>query len=143
LYEAWRWRRGEVESLGWLRADDRLAIPQGITDTGDVIVGFTSDGGRSSDRAFVWDRAHGMRSLADLLVSLGADLHGYDIHSVQGISDDGRRIVASLRDPADAGAVRSGLAILPPACADRIDNDGDGRVDLRDGDCQQPRDPQE
>ena len=125
-FEAWRWRNGEIELLDEMRQSG--SIPSGITANGEVIVGRAS----STGGAFIWDPTHGMRSLSALLESLGADLQGVPLSEATGISDDGRRIVGQILQVVSQREILilTYLAILPPACSDRVDNDGDGRVDF-------------
>lgn len=141
VVEAWRWKDGRTEGLG-ARPGDRASLPFGISGNGEVIVG-TVSGPENGRTAFVWDRAHGMRMLAELLDDLGADLQGFVIDEAWGMSDDGRRIMGPAHPAERPHASYFFLATLPPACADRIDNDGDGRVDGEDADCQGPEDPRE
>ena len=138
LVEAWRWWDGEVEGLGVARQGDRTSIPYGISANGHVIVGSSGSG------AFLWDRAHGMRDLEPLLVALGAELQGFELRGAWGVSDDGRGIMGPVRDLSTPNADDyTYLAILPPACADRIDNDGDDRVDSSDRGCRSRMDARE
>jgi len=142
VVEAWRWRDGSTEGLGVARSGDQHSVPYGISANGEVIAG-SSWGPTSGETAFLWDRAHGMRVLADLLETLGADLQGFVLEAALGMSDDGRRIMGPAHPAGRPSADYTWLAILPPACADRIDNDGDGRVDGEDAGCRGRRDRRE
>jgi hypothetical protein len=132
--ETWRWRDDRFEGLGVARPGDWYSNPYGISANGEVIAG-SSSGPTTGETAYLWDRAHGMRVLADLLEALGADLRGFALEAVWGMSDDGRRLMGPAAHPGAPGADFTWLAILPPACADRVDNDGDGRVDHEDAGC--------
>lgn len=135
--QAWRWRDGPVEPLGSLGEGFDSVVPTGVSANGEVITGATS-GPSEPLTAFLWDATHGVRSLTELVEALGADLQGLRLVSAEGLSDDGRHIVGGARD-AD-GALHFYLVVLPPACSDGIDNDGDGRVDHGDDpDCRKPR----
>lgn len=81
---AFRWRDGVFEDLGKLGED--LSQGNAINADGSVIAG-------SSGYAMIWDRAHGMRSLAQVLEEACVDLDGFSLQSVWGISDDGRTVV--------------------------------------------------
>jgi probable HAF family extracellular repeat protein len=142
VYEAWRWRDGGIEGLGVARPGDSGSQPRGISANGQVIAG-SSWGPADGETAFLWDRAHGMRVLAELLESLGADLRGFELEAVWGMSDDGRRLMGPAHPADRPNADFTWLAILPPACADRVDNDGDGRVDHEDAGCRSRRDGRE
>jgi uncharacterized membrane protein len=76
------------------------------------------------------------RSLVDLLENeYGVDLRGWDLtraaNKAASISPDGRIIVGNGTSP--DGRYAPWWVRLPPPCADGLDNDGDGAVDLREG----------
>ena len=88
-----------------------------------------------SGAAFLWDEANGLRRLTDVL---GSD-YRLDLQTFPGgptaISRDGRLIVGG-------GAVlaRGWVATLADACANGVDDDGDGLADLEDPGCRDARD---
>src|SRR5205814_1854459 len=61
---------------------------------GSVIVGQIG-----FQRAYVWDDAHGLRDLQDLLAAQGADLTGWTLERAFGVSGDGRTIVGDGKNP--------------------------------------------
>jgi uncharacterized membrane protein len=63
-----------------------------VNSNGTVIVGFT---GLATDDAFVWDTTNGMRSLAAVLTSAGADVSDWALSQATGVSSDGKVIVGN------------------------------------------------
>jgi len=129
--EAFRWTEAEgVVGLGFLPGDTYSAAYATSAD-GSIVVG------QGTSAAFVWDAAHGMRSLRNVLASAyGLELTGWTLGAATAISADGRTIVGDGTNP--SGQTEAWLAVLPslpPQCSDGIDNDGDGLVDLDDPDC--------
>ena len=54
---------------------------------GAVVVGFVGFSESSSgNEAFLWDAAHGMRNLREVLISQGADLAGWSLRSANGVA---------------------------------------------------------
>lgn len=79
--------------------------------------------------AYLHDRFRGTRALQSVLEQdYGLDLGGLFLSVVTGVSDDGRTLVGWGTLP---GSIRRAwIAVLPPACNDGLDNDGDGFVDF-------------
>jgi len=70
-----------------------------VSGDGSIIVG-TSASAIGDHEAFIWDEAHGMRNLRELLVNdYGLDLAGWILRAATGISDDGTVIVGWGRAP--------------------------------------------
>lgn len=88
---AWRTEEGELQDLGHFPAYPSIAGALAVNADGSVIVGRASVGG-STFRAFVWDHAHGLRPLHDVLASGGIDLGTSRLWQASAISDDGRTI---------------------------------------------------
>ena len=65
-----------------------------------------ADGG-----AFVWDAAHGMRCLSDVLAAAGVDTAGWRLGIARDISADGRVIVRAGLNP--LGQNEAFMAIIP------------------------------
>ena len=66
-----------------------------------------------SQQAFIWDEAHGMRNLREVLVEVyGLDLDGWGTLRAEAISADGNAIVGFGEGPPGSG--QAWLAILPP-----------------------------
>lgn len=70
-------------------------------------------GPQSAPRAFIWDSAHGLRDLRQVLVDAGANLTGWVLTEARGISADGLTIVGTGTDP-DLHT-QAWIAHLPPA----------------------------
>ena len=69
---------------------------QAVTANGSIVVGESNvrDFGSTLDyEAFIWDRAHGMRRLQDILTQAGVDLTGWALRSATAITPDGRFVV--------------------------------------------------
>jgi len=99
--EAFRWTEsGGMQALGFLGHNNGTYISSagGITADGSIIVG-TSSGlsvQPTYEMAFIWDQAHGMRSLKDVLINdYGVTNIQPDFYltSATGISADGSTIV--------------------------------------------------
>ena len=136
-FEAFRWTAADgMTSLGRVTGGAQT-FGYGVSDDGSVVVGGSfAEGGL----AFVWDEAHGVRALYDLLYAAGAPVRGWRLDSAWAVSADGRTIVGQGLDP--DGHTEAWRAVLPEPvigeCNDGIDNDGDGLVDLADPGCPFP-----
>lgn len=154
FFGAFRWHEteGTAQPLGDLPGGAVAATPWDVSGDGLVVVG-TSDtstgcqpllsgGSTSGCEAFVWDGVQGVRRLQDVLENdYGLDLTGWTLTQATGISDDGQSIVGVGTNP--AGDTEAWLALLPPACDDGLDNDGDGLTDTSDPGCASSADPSE
>ncbi len=113
---------------------------------GGVIVGRAVDA-NGTDRAFIWDAAHGMRDLASVLTSdYGLDLTGWVLVEALGVSDvvaNSFRVVGRGVDP--QGNPQGWVAYLtPPPCSNGTDDDLDGSTDYpNDPGCWSPGDHSE
>jgi len=109
---AFLWREGVgMRSLKSLSAGPAFpGQPYDMSADGSVVVG-TADFG-SGYVAFVWDAAHGMRPLNDILTSdYGLDLSGWTLRTAFGVSADGRTIVGEGLNP--AGLPEGFYAVVP------------------------------
>jgi hypothetical protein len=71
----------------------QLTHPGGVAANGSIIVG-ASFVDRAHATAFLWDAAHGMRSLQSVLeTEYGLDLAGWNLQNASGITPDGSVIV--------------------------------------------------
>jgi probable HAF family extracellular repeat protein len=99
--EAFRWTQaGGMVGLGDLPGGDFQSIALGISGDGSVVVG--SSRTAAGDRAFIWDAAHGMRDLREVLVTeygLGDSLVGWNLGIATAISTDGTTIVGTSLGP--------------------------------------------
>jgi uncharacterized membrane protein len=102
--QAFRWSVDVgMQPLGFLDAGYQFSTATATSSDGSVVVGQSWLGGNYD--GFVWDPAHGMRSLTTLVASLGLDLQGYRIESATAVSADGNIIAGrAFRAPGD-GAV--------------------------------------
>jgi hypothetical protein len=97
------------------------AIALGVSADGSVIVGQANLNAPSA-LGFIWDAAHGMRRLDDVVALQGAPLP-CQITSATSISDDGRTVAAN--GPCGAWVIRLG-----GACGSHdFDGDGDAATD--------------
>jgi uncharacterized membrane protein len=130
LRRAFRWRDGVAEPLGSLAgASQPDSRAWAVTANGEVIAG-SAMGPDGYQHAMIWDPTHGMRTLESLLLELGVEVpDGKRLDTVDDISSDGRRILgtASTLPYRYNGTF---IVTLPPACADHLDNDGDGDTDF-------------
>lgn len=98
--EAFSWTQATgLVGLGDLAGGTFYSYAWDTSGDGSIIVG----AGRSAsgDEAFIWDAAHGMRNLRDVLVSdYGVtDLTGWTLTSARAISADGQTIVGDGINP--------------------------------------------
>jgi probable HAF family extracellular repeat protein len=135
---------GTVQSLGPFPGSvntDSEALA--VSSDGSRIVGRAA-GPDLTDRAFLWDAAHGMRDLKAVLVAdYGLDLTGWVLSEATAISNvtgGAFTIVGTGIDP--QGNPEGWVAFLAtPACRDGVDNDGDGAIDYPgDPGCTSPAD---
>ncbi|MFO0972309.1 MAG: PEP-CTERM sorting domain-containing protein [Phycisphaerae bacterium] len=121
--EAFRWtpELGMV-GLGDLPGGIFRSVANGISGDGSIIVGNASVDGPPGfpdpyQAAFIWDPAHGMRRLIDVLASeYGLALPGWQLISAAAISNDGLAIVGGAQPP--QGPVVAYEVLLPePATA--------------------------
>jgi uncharacterized membrane protein len=97
--EAFRWEDGSMQGLGWLSGgSDFYSDAYGVSGDGSVVVGDSSSA--FGTKAFIWDQAHGMECLQDVLTSrYGLDLSGWNLFMAYGISSDGLTIVGNGINP--------------------------------------------
>jgi uncharacterized membrane protein len=84
----WTETEGMVQ-LGYLAFPGfpAYSIPHAVSGDGSLV------GGESNNRAFLWDRTHGMRHASEALAQdYGVNTDGWFLESVLGISTDGRVI---------------------------------------------------
>lgn len=124
---------GGLNPLGLLPGASSFDTSQAydVSVLGGVVVGFASSPGEGNV-AIVWDEAHGMRRVDELLSSLGVELTGWRLTEATGISDNGQVIVGRGYNPSGYG--EAWMAIVPPPAnpTDPGDVNQDGRVDRAD-----------
>jgi probable HAF family extracellular repeat protein len=98
--EAYRWTDATgTLPLGDLPGGDYYSVALDVTADGSAVIGYSVTTG--GPRAFIWDPAHGMRSLADVLVTdYGVTLGGSILTRADSISDDGTVIAGEIVSPA-------------------------------------------
>jgi uncharacterized membrane protein/uncharacterized protein YhjY with autotransporter beta-barrel domain len=91
------------EAFRWMQAGGMvgLGVPAGAFDSYAYATNFngTVVVGKASDHATVWTEVDGMRYVADVLTASGVDLTGWDLQSVEGVSDSGEILVGIGRNP--------------------------------------------
>ncbi|MDB5323667.1 MAG: hypothetical protein JWN40_5298 [Phycisphaerales bacterium] len=113
-YQAARYVNNTIQLLGDLPGGPLFSVAHAVSADGSVVVGRSAVGGTApegDDRAFIWDAAHGMRDLADVLTGLGADLAGWKLTIPRAISDDGFTIAGVAINP--AGREEAFVATVP------------------------------
>jgi probable HAF family extracellular repeat protein len=124
----------------WTRDEGYVAIPDfdgsdwrtwiwDIDQTATHMFGYGTDD--DGDTALLWDRQNGIRKLQDVLAQdYGLTLPGWKLRGVEGITNDGR-VMAGWATTPRAGA-EGYVLLMPPACDNGIDDDGDGKIDFPD-----------
>jgi probable HAF family extracellular repeat protein len=111
-WEAFRWTQaGGMQGLGNLNSGTFGGSEAlGVSGDGSLVVGTApSDTGST---AFIWDEAHGMRALTQILIDeLGLDLTGWTLTRATDISADGTVIVGWGMNP--NGDSESWIAVIP------------------------------
>lgn len=97
---AFRWTQSQgLVSLGDLPGGTNGSGATSVSANGAVIVGY-ADTGPSVYEAFIWDQAHGIRNLREVLVNEhGLNLAGWTLTRATGISGNGRVIVGYGTNP--------------------------------------------
>jgi uncharacterized membrane protein len=113
-YEGFRWTEaGGMEPLGDLPGGMFRSTPLDLTDDGSTVIGYSHTGisGGGGEEAFIWDTAHGMRNLRQVLqADYGLDLAGWTLTRANAMSADGSVIVG---DGIIGGARRGWVAVIP------------------------------
>jgi probable HAF family extracellular repeat protein len=99
--QAFRWTQQDgMIGLGTLPNGSRNSRARGVSADGSIIVGQCY--GEGGFEAFIWDAAHGMRSLRQVLVSqfdLANSLAGWKLKSANAVSADGSFVVGDGINP--------------------------------------------
>jgi len=125
---AFRWAEsGVVQLLGDLDGGRRESTAYAVSADGSTIVGSSVTSGSTDDmvhEAFVWDEAHGIRNLKDVLeTECGLDLTGWLLTDAKGVSADGLTIIGNGYNP--DGIAQGWIAtITGPATPPIADADG-------------------
>ncbi len=112
--EAFRWNSGGgMSGLGFVSGTDH-SFAAAVSADGSVVVGTATDSsvGELSNTPFIWDAAHGTRSLPELLTGdYGVDLTGWTLGIATGVSADGLTIVGYGTNP--SGQTEGWIASIP------------------------------
>lgn len=107
---AYRWTQATGKhSLGDLLGGAGYSSAWDVTPDGNTIVGASAS--NIGGGAFIWDEAHGMRSLMDIVTASGVDLTGWQLVSANGISDNGMVIIGDGLNP--NGGHEAWVIIIP------------------------------
>jgi probable HAF family extracellular repeat protein len=132
-HEAFRWTAEEgMVGLGNLPETLFQSVANAVSEDGSIIVGsscLSPPGPLCFDRApIIWDAAHGMRNLRDVLSNgYGLDLGGWTLGAARGLSADGLTIVGYGVNP--NGDAEAWLLRLPDCNGNGIADD----LDIFDG----------
>lgn len=95
--EAFRWTEaGGFLELVDLPGDANDSLVSAMSADGSTIVGYRAT--NAGPEPFLWNTAIGTQPLDTYLESIGADLAGYSLESITGVSGDGLILVGSGRD---------------------------------------------
>ena len=110
--QAFRWTSSTGMSALGTASAFAFSGATGASADGSIVVGGGALSGSSSGSAFLWDAAHGMRPLAQVLAEdYGLDLTGWTLDTALAVSADGRTIVGSGTDP--GGQQEGWIATIP------------------------------
>ena len=128
--EAFRWREGVMTGLGGLSpGHDFLSSARGVSGDGRVVVGWSQRDDESIG-AFVWDAAHGMRWLDDIVTrACRAPLGRFVLQEATAVSADGTTIVGNGRNARgknEAWRVRLPVSVFEPAARFKAEPSGSG-----------------
>jgi probable HAF family extracellular repeat protein len=120
--EAFRWTASDgMQGLGDLPGGYFDSWAWAASADGAVIVGTSLT--ELYNEASIWDAAHGMRRLADVLeAEYGLDLTGWTLEYATAISPDGQAVVGWGINP--GGWREAWLAVVPPILRGDVDCDG-------------------
>ncbi len=127
-FEAFRWTAATgMVGLGDLPGGDVNSGALAISGDGRTIVGAGNlNNTFTVGEAMIWDQAHGMRRLRDVLTTqYGLDVTGWNLSIAWGISRDGTVIVGEGTNP--SGQIEGWVARLPdlpPSCPADFNRDG-------------------
>jgi probable HAF family extracellular repeat protein len=129
--QAYRYANGVMTGLGTLPGDFNDSYATGVSANGSVIVGVSGWENRYGyypGAAFIWTQAHGMQSLAEVLLTQHAPgfRSGTYLGPALGVSADGLTIVG-YGDGPGPGTRQAWIAVLDSPFAP--DTDGDGLLD--------------
>ena len=111
-FEATLWNNTGAVGLGKLPGH-MVSSARATSQDGSVVVGHSSECIGCTNIAFIWNEQNGIRSLRDVLVSVGLseELQGWVLMEANAISDDGHVITGIGENP--SGLDESFIATLP------------------------------
>ncbi|MBX3359707.1 MAG: hypothetical protein KF745_14905 [Phycisphaeraceae bacterium] len=134
---AYRWT--ESDGLVLLGARPDLGLPHSrpvaASADGSIIVGTLIASNLGNSTPFIWDEAHGIRVLAEVLAQGGADMSDWVLKQVSGVSADGKTVAGwGYRevDPEFGLASDAWIATLSDGPGCPADFDGNGAVEPTD-----------
>ncbi len=139
---AFRWSQGTgMVSLGTLVSDPPTPHSSALAVNADgTLIGgiaYLEPIGNSTSQAFIWDQAHGMRRLADVLTNeYHLDVRGWQLYNVNSISADGKVITGFGKSPLgneEAWIVRLESCTDTQSCPSDFNKDGFVNGDDFDG----------
>lgn len=111
-HEAFRWTsRAGMAGLG-VPAGSTRSFAGGVSGDGRTVVGF-HEADFASRTAFVWDEAHGMRDVADVLTDLGVDLAGWTLREARDVTAVANDLVIVGVGRTPGGQTEAWLAVVP------------------------------
>jgi probable HAF family extracellular repeat protein len=131
--EAFRWTESSgMVGLG-IPAGFDFSRAQDVSADGSVVVGSLGIGVNTDGSPFIWDAAHGIRNLQDVLANefgLAPSLAGWTLNYASAVSADGQFIVGGGINP--IGNPEAWIARLAPVAPLPGDFNDDGAVDAAD-----------
>ncbi|HTF88259.1 MAG TPA: hypothetical protein VK843_07595 [Planctomycetota bacterium] len=98
--EPCRWQNDVAMSLGTVPGGSAVGAATGCNHDGSIVIGVTTVA-PATNGAFIWDAAHGMRALANVLTAdYGLNLTGWTLQAAYAITPDGSVIVGVGINPA-------------------------------------------
>lgn len=94
---------GEEEAFRWTKSTGMVGLGHIPGDAFSTAFSVSADGsvvvGESMSGAFIWDQAHGMRSIKELLEASGIEMTGWSLMDARAVSEDGLTIVGNGFNP--------------------------------------------
>ena len=104
------WQEGTMMDLGDIPGGGDYGYVWALNGDGSVAVGYADTG--TSNGAMIWDAVHGIRSIADVLDSVGVDVSEWQLSQAMGVSADGK-VVGGVGYNITEGRTEGWVAHLP------------------------------
>jgi probable HAF family extracellular repeat protein len=115
---AFRWTAGSgMVDLGLMPghgswASPPISVANAVSADGSIVVGSASS--PTSNEAFIWDEANGMRQVDQILIALGLDLGDWTLITATGVSADGLTITGwGSPGGIGSGTYEAWIAVIP------------------------------